>query len=95
MRNFIIPHIRNLSSANFGIMITNMIKTSLDVVKVKLGNMTGKALATAVNARPAAISEFSNAKRRRINLDLIQNIIDYAASVGVTLTISDFFTDSD
>jgi len=52
-------------------------------------------LAHDLNMRQAWFSDFDNGKLRRIHLDVIQKIMDYAAERGITLAIADFFTDED
>jgi len=71
-----------------------MVKTSLHVVIEKL-NVNKVTLAHDLNMRQAWFSDFDNCKLRRIHLDVIQKIMDYAAERGITLAIADFFTDED
>ena len=69
-----------------------MVKTSLHVVIEKL-NVNKVTLAHDLGMRQAWFSDFDNGKLRRIHLDVIQKIMDYAAERGVALAIADFFTD--
>ena len=71
-----------------------MVKTSLHVVIEKL-NVNKVTLAHDLNMRQAWFSDFDNGKLRRIHLDVIQKIMDYAAERGITLAIADFFNDDD
>ncbi len=75
-------------------MIFSMVKTSLSVVLQKL-DTNKRQLAYTLNMRAAWFSDFDNGKIRRIHLDVIQKIIDYAESSNVDLTIADFFIDED
>lgn len=69
-----------------------MVKTSLTCVLNKL-NTTKAELAKLLNMRRAWFSDFDNGKMNRVHLDVIQKIINYAASKDIELSITDFFTD--